>query len=145
MTLYYSATRGFLAESLHPDLPADAVAITAADHLALLDGQAAGRAIVAGDDGRPRLAPVARPTIGQLRERAVTSTKREAARRIEAIAPLWRQLNDSRKPGAQADQRFAAIDAIRAASDAIEAEIAAAANAKDLRAIDIAHHSLWPE
>lgn len=143
MALYYSATRGFLTDSLHADIPDNAVPVSAADHLALLDGQSAGRAIVADRNGAPCLAPVVRPTLAQLRDRATIKIKREAVRRIDAIAPIWRQLNDQRDPSEAGAARFAAIDAIRAASDAIEQAVASA-SAKALAALDIANHPLWP-
>ena len=47
--------------------------------------------------------------------------KAEAARRIEAAYPLWRQMNIVREGGAALAAMTAMIDAIRAASDAIEA------------------------
>lgn len=52
--------------------------------------------------------------------------KAEAARRIEAIAPLWRQTNDIRQPSADGTARFAAIDAVRVWSNQLEANAAAA-------------------
>lgn len=49
---------------------------------------------------------------------SVLAVKAEARRRIMAIAPEWRQLNAIRESETAI---FAKIDAIRAASDAIEA------------------------
>ena len=54
---------------------------------------------------------------------AVAAIKIEAARQIEAVAPLWQQLNDMRQPTSEGDARFAAIDAVRVWSDAEEAKI----------------------
>lgn len=48
--------------------------------------------------------------------------KAEAARRIEARWPLWKQLNLSREGGIAMDEMHAGIDAIRAASNALEAQ-----------------------
>ncbi|ATI79452.1 hypothetical protein [Sphingobium yanoikuyae] len=154
MDIFFSpGACAFFTPALHGDaVPADAVAITADAHRALINGQSQGRTIIADDDGRPCLAPVVQPTLAQLRARAIARTKREAARRIEAVAPLWRQMNDIRDRDADiatnaqaqaATIRFAAIDAIRAASNAIEADIATA-TAKTLKAIDLAAHPLWP-
>lgn len=144
MAIYYSAaTPGFFDDSIHADLPADAVKITPARHRELLEAQGEGAAIVADDKGKPR---IDRPTVTIAARRAalVRAVKRQAARRIEAVSPLWRQLNDQRAPSQDGDRRFAAIDAIRVASDAIEADIAAAAS-DALAAIDPAAHPLWPQ
>lgn len=145
MTIFYSASaRGFYDRATHGDrIPPDAVRITAARHRKLIDGQAAGAQILPGPDGKPILErPVA--TLAQFRARMQRLVKREAARRIETISPLWRQFNDIRDPSPAASWRFAAIDAVRAASDAIEDEIAAA-KADELAALVITSHRLWPE
>lgn len=145
MQIFYSpGTRAFYSDLIHGDaVPADAVVITQARHRELLTGQASGRAIIAGEDGFPRLQPAARLTTSDRRAQLAARNKREAARRIEAISPLWRQINDQRDPSDAGAARFVAIDAIRAASDAIEAQIATAA--KDaLAGLDIPNHPLWP-
>ncbi|MGW8202637.1 hypothetical protein ACWGM0_08815 [Sphingomonas bisphenolicum] len=143
MQIFYSAqSAGFYADGIHAAIPADAVKISGARHAELLAAQADGAAIVAGHDGRPKIQR-AKPTIDERRAAAIRHVKREAARRIEAVAPVWRQLNDQRAPSAQGEARFAAIDALRAASDHIEAAILAA-GAADLDALDIAHHPFWP-
>lgn len=144
MAIYYSAaTPGFFDDSIHADLPADVVKITPTRHRELLEAQGEGAAIIADDKGKPR---IDRPTVTIAARRAalVRAVKRQAARRIEAVSPLWRQLNDQRAPSQEGDRRFAAIDAIRAASDAIEADIAAAAG-DALATIDPAAHPLWPQ
>lgn len=140
MIHFSAATLGFYDDRLHATIPADAVHISAKRHRALLDGQARGEQIVADAKGRPTLK--AREA---LEPRAWFSRRlrREAARRIEAVSPVWRQLNDQRAPSPEGAARFAAIDAIRAASDAIEASVATMDSAA-LRAIDIVHHPLWP-
>ncbi|WP_311270843.1 hypothetical protein [Sphingobium sp. WCS2017Hpa-17] len=143
MAIFYSAsTPGFFDDQIHATLPADAVPVTDEQHQQLLTAQSEGAAIGADSDGNPR-ARAASLTIAQRRATAVRQVKREAARRIEAVAPMWRQLNDQRAPSDAGAARFAAIDAVRAASDAIEAEIAGAAKAA-LVALNIAHHPLWP-
>ena len=145
MALLYSASAGgFFDDAIHRTIPDDALAISPARHRTLLDGQAEGRAIVPGDGGRPVLTRLAKPALADLRARAIQRTRREAARRIEHIAPLWRQMNDMRAPGPDADARFAAIDAIRAASTLIERQIASA-SAEQLAALDIAAHDAWPK
>lgn len=54
---------------------------------------------------------------------AVAKIKVEAARQILEVAPIWQQLNDMRDPTPEGAARFAAIDAIRAQSNADEALI----------------------
>ncbi|PZU67512.1 hypothetical protein [Sphingobium sp.] len=153
MALYYSASaHGFFDDRINTDLPADAQPLTAARHRELMLAQAAGAAIEAGDNGKPRLR---RPSASIAARRAalVRQVKREASRRITAIAPVWQQLNDIRfaatvpaldRIGSAASARFDAIDAVRTASDAIEAQISAADDAA-LAAIDIANHPAWPK
>jgi hypothetical protein len=57
--MYYSpSARGFYSEELHGDaMPPDVVPITAEAHAALLDAQAAGMVIVAGQGGAPEAQP----------------------------------------------------------------------------------------
>jgi hypothetical protein len=142
--IFYSGEAGgFYHSDLHGDaIPADAVAITAARHAELLAAQGAGRRIVARG-GRPMIEPRSAPSLSQLRDRAVTSVKREAGRRIAAIAPLWRQLNALRSDAGAQAPLFVAIDAIRAASGAIEAAIATM-TAADIADFDIAADPRWP-
>lgn len=142
MTMLYSpAAGGFFDPALdYPGgLPADAVEISAAKHAQLLAGQAAGRTIRPGKGGKPVLADRV-PTPAQL----IAQIRREAARRIDAVAPVWRQLNDLRTPTPAAAARFAAINAIRAASDLIEQDLAAT-DTTGLRSFPITDHPLWPE
>lgn len=137
MPMFFSAaTGGFY----RPDVnrPADAVEISDAAHARLLAGQAAGRAIVPGKGGKPVLADRI-----PLRAQLVTAIRREAARRIEAIAPAWRQLNDLRDPSPAAAARFAAIDAVRAASTLIEQDLSETATT-GLLAFPVADHPAWP-
>lgn len=76
----------------------------------------------------------------------IASIKAEAARRIEAIAPLWRQINDLAEPQAVgAAERRAAIDEIRAWSNQAEAMLAEAMDADDLEAVLQSIAAGWPE
>lgn len=68
-------------------------------------------------------------------EQQIGAIRAEAGRRIEAIAPIWRQLNDLRESSEAGAARFAAIDAVRAWSDALEARAVAAGSADECRAI----------
>lgn len=138
-------------------MPDDAVIITHGRHAELLAGQGAGRRIIAGQDGRPQLAPLRKPTAGALRGLAIADTKREAARRITAIASIEKQSNDNAlialaalTPDAERAGALAAaidrrrrIDAIRSGSDAIEARIASW-SAAALARFDPADPALWP-
>ncbi|WP_375591705.1 DUF4376 domain-containing protein [Chitiniphilus eburneus] len=69
--MYYSAeTGGFYDPAIHEALPSDAVAISAADHAALLAGNAAGLQIVADQHGYPVLVAPPAPTLDALRAQA---------------------------------------------------------------------------
>jgi hypothetical protein len=140
MTYYSPSAHAFCTDEAR--LPQDAVRITPARHRALLEGQAAGGTIDVGPDGHPRLIRAKKPTVADRRAAACRLVKRVAARRIDAASPLWRQLNDMRTDSPAGRARFAAIDTIRAASDAIEADIARTPG-DALDALDIANHPLW--
>lgn len=139
--LYSPATGGFYDTAFEyaDGLPADGVKITADQHARLLAGAAAGRTIRPGKGGKPVLADRV-PTPAQL----IAQIRREAARRIELIAPLWRQVNDLHNPSPAATARFAAIDAVRAASNLIEQDLAAT-DTPGLRSFPITDHPLWPD
>lgn len=54
--LYYSPSQnGFYSDALHTILPDDAVEVSTADHIMLMNAQATGQRIVPGSDGRPIL------------------------------------------------------------------------------------------
>ncbi len=144
MTIFYSASTGaFYDDAIgYPEgtIPADAVELTPSRYQALLTAQEAGRSITANDHGRPVLAPG--PTADQRRVALIAAIKGEARRRIEAISPTWLQLNDSRAPSPAGAERFAAIDALRAASNRIEQQLQATP-AADLAAFDIHTNPEW--
>ncbi|MFC4256687.1 hypothetical protein GRI97_15815 [Altererythrobacter xixiisoli] len=144
MAIFYSAsTGGFYDETIGYTpgaIPADAVEITPARHAELLAAQKAGRKIMTNDSGRPVLARG--PSAEQQRAALVNAIKAEARRRIEAVSPPWRQLNDSREPSPAGAARFAAIDALRAASDRIEQQLQATP-AADLATFDISTNPHW--
>lgn len=55
--MFYSpSTNGFYDRTIHTEIPADAVEISVSDHAALLEGQGAGKRIIADSNGRPALA-----------------------------------------------------------------------------------------
>ena len=60
MTIYYSKTnQAFYDNQIHTALPEDAVEISQEQHAALLAGQAQGKTIMPGKNGKPVLAPLA--------------------------------------------------------------------------------------
>jgi len=124
--------------------PKGAIKITTTRHAQLLDAQAQGRQIGADNRGRPVIARKHEPSGQALRAQLRTAIQREAAARIRAISPEWQQLNDLREPNEAGAIRFARIDAVRAASNAIE-ELAMLLLAADLAAFPVAAHTLWPE
>lgn len=151
MTLHYSARRNaFFDSCVHAELPDDARAITGEEHQRLLAAQTRGEVIAAAADGSPTSRPPVE-SADQLRARLVAATKREAARRIEVIAPLWRQLNDWRALAAATgdaraaiERHFAAIDAVRAASNRLEAALATM-TPRQLARVDLTDDSHWTE
>lgn len=73
--------------------------------------------------------------LGEDRAQLAGAIKAEAARRIEAIAPAWRQMNDLREPSPEGAARFAAIDEVRTWSNALEARALAATDEAELAAV----------
>lgn len=153
MGKWYSATLGgFLDDAVHRDCPADAVPVTDVEHAALLAAQRAGKEIRPDDDGRP-CPRTPRVETEALRARLIVRTKNEAFRRIEAVAPIWRQMNamaDLARATAAGTEAAPAIwamrdriDDIRTASDALEATIATA-TARRLVKIDPTADPHWP-
>lgn len=86
--IFYSASNGgFYLDDVHDGIPSDAIEITADEHSELLEGQASGKQIVHGADGKPTLADV-----------VVTPQQRASAARAQRDALLtatdWTQLRD---------------------------------------------------
>lgn len=142
MAVFYSASRrGFFDPAVHQVLPDDAVKITPARHAQLLTAQAQGAQIQPDANGRPQ---AVFPTRDDMRAALLRDVKREARRRIEAISPLWRQLNDLREGGDAAAVRFARIDAVRGASALIEEQLVTT-KAAALDRFPVREHPLWPQ
>lgn len=148
------STGGFYHSAINAgSIPADAVRITDKLHAELLAGRATGRTIVAGAQRKPELAPAAPIEAGRILTSVIAAIKREARSRILAIASLERQANDNAAiamkvlggSGAvgQALDRRDRIDAIRAASNALEAEIATWSPAA-LSTFDASAAAHWP-
>lgn len=146
MTIHFASIDGrpaFFDSAIHGDLiPKDAIEITPARHAELLEAQAEGKEIYPGRNGRPRYRQRS-VDAETLRANLTEQTRNEARRRIRAISPEWRQLNDIREPSEAGRKRFAALDEIRAASALIETAIAQTA-AEDLQDTVIADRPEWP-
>lgn len=141
MTIFYSPqTGGFYDTALEypAGLPADCVEVPADRHAPLLAALNSGQRIEISRSGKLLVIAPA-----PARSDLIAAIRAEAARRIGAIAPLWRQLNDTRAPTPQSAARFAAIDAVRAASTLIEQDLADTAD-KGLRGFPVADHPAWP-
>jgi hypothetical protein len=124
--------------------PADAIEISEKRHAQLVAALSAGRKVSADARGRPVIARAAATSAAAVRAQLRTRIQREAARRIASVSPEWRQLNDLREPSEAGAVRFARVDAIRAASNAIE-ELADKLPAEDLGGFPVADHPLWPK
>lgn len=98
--MFYSArTGGFYDRTIHgASIPADAVQITDAEHQALLNGQSAGKRIVADNNGYPMLADPPPPTAEQLRATAVADIeqRRDDALRAGVVLDGTRYHSDDR-------------------------------------------------
>lgn len=140
MNYWYSpSARGFYPQKgPHKFKPADAVSVTEAEHTKLFPKDGPQHEIVAGPKGKPQW------RIDALEDRVaacIKAVKIEAGGRIAAILPLSTQMNLVRD-GRLDDPRFAIVDAIRAASNLIEHDIA---SSEEPEAVPIADHPLWPE
>lgn len=135
----------FFDSALHGDaIPTDAIQLSGeAEYARLLEARNDGAEIELTAAGKFK---VTRPAIdiAARREALSAAAKQEAARRIDAISPVWRQLNDTREPSPEGAARFAMIDQVRAASAAIESDIAVA-GVRRLSGYEIAANPLWPE
>lgn len=141
--LWSPSTRGFYLPDVSSQIPEDAVPVEASVHADCMAQLAAGGVLSCCPDTS---APIAvAPVIAAAERRAglVCAIKAEAYRRIELVSPIWRQLNDLRVRNDAGAVRFSAIDAIRAASDAIE-ELVAAAEDGALPGFPVAANPLWP-
>lgn len=142
MTIKFSASAvGFFDTKLHREIPEDAVNVSAQRHAALLEGQADGHTIIADTRGRPQLRKIEGASLANVRRARIVAIKREAERRINQRMPIWRQINALRD---NTDPGFHVIDAIRQASNLIEAQLATIQTLADLAAFPVTTHPLWP-
>lgn len=84
-TIYYSATANGFYGSDHPSRPADCIEITADEHVALLDGQAQGRIIRGGADGRPELVDRPGPTPAELQASLTAAVQHHLDAQAQAL------------------------------------------------------------
>jgi hypothetical protein len=120
--LYSATTRGFYADGDRA-APADAVKVTPARHAALLEAEAQGHLIEPDAKGRPQIRTRA-ASVAKLRELLIAAIKVEAGRRIRAACPIERQINLLRE--GRGGEIAAMVDPLRARSNALEAQVAAA-------------------
>lgn len=141
-TLYSPSTGGFYLEGISSQIPDDAAPITAARHAQLLEH---GGAYIAAcpKTGKP-VSTVPKVTATDRRAALVRQCRAEARRRILAVSPLHRQINDLRAPSDEGARRFVMIDAIRTASGLIIEQIETAP-ASTLAEFPISSNPLWPE
>lgn len=138
--LWSAATRSFYLCGVSSAVPDDVVPIAAEDHASLLADLANGAILVACPETGKPLAQRPTPTVQEI-HRAIRA---ESQRRILLISPIWRQLNDLRSPSAEGVARFAAIDVVRTASDAIEELASAVSDPTALAEFPVAENPLWP-
>lgn len=74
----------------------------------------------------------------------IDEIKAEAAARIESTLPLWKQINLLRE-GKPNDPLFQKVDAIRVASDSIEAKLVALTDRDAVTGLDVSGAAEWPE
>lgn len=90
MTILYSAsTGGFYDTTIHASMPVDAVELSAEQHRSLLDGQSAGKRIVADEAGRPALQDPPPPSAAEIWSRIKTERDRRTEHGGYAAAGKW--------------------------------------------------------
>lgn len=131
-------------------IPGDALYVTPARHAELMEAQAGGASIAPSPEtGNPVIVAAPALDLATKQTLAVNAIKAEAERRIVAIMPVYQQLNLIRAEanGTALDQAqidaFAAIDAIRTASNAIEAD-AQATDGTTIDQFEVRDNPTWP-
>ena len=95
MHYYSESTGGFYDTTIHTTWPEDAVKITAEYHATLLAGQAQGKTIMPGKDGKPVLAPLAPSHLHRWNGKEWTLDKAAASQLLaEAIDNGTKAIND---------------------------------------------------
>lgn len=81
MTMHYSnSPKGFYDSSVHASIPDGAVAITEAEHIALLEAQSQGKIIQSDENGKPVAVDPEPPTLDELRAVKLTALDKEKRR-----------------------------------------------------------------
>lgn len=150
MAKFYSeAEGGFFDDSIHGQLPVDAVAIDDATWVQLLAAQEAGFAIESDGNGSPVTQAPPEPTLAEKQAQVAANIATEAERRASQLAPTRADLNELRRlivAGAQPTQaqldRWALIDALEADQAQVEADMQAA---PDPYAFDYRDNTRWTE
>lgn len=152
MTEFYSPSRGgFFDDQINRSIPDDCLALKPGQRQALHAALATGKVIRVTAAGAVQAVAPPPPDPDDRRARLHVAVKREASRRILAVAPMWQQINDLRILTTADDtanrdaarSRGAAIDAIRAASNVLDAAIDTM-GARALAQIDVTSDGHWP-
>lgn len=142
MTHWYSPSTGAfgLISWGKKKRPKDAVDVSGEEHAALFPMGEPQRGIETGPDGRPRHKTT---SIEDRRRSTIWSVKSEAARRIDAVMPMFKQINALRLDALSHEncEAFAQIDQIRSASDIIEQDVM---DSEAPEAVPINSHPAWP-
>lgn len=133
MAKFYSeAEGGFFDDSIHGQLPADAVAIDDATWAQLLAEQEAGYVIEGDGSGNPVTQAPPEPTLAEKQAQIAAEIAAEAEKRASTLAAMREDLNELRRlyvaggtpTQAQLD-RWAQIDALEADQAQVEADMLA--------------------
>jgi hypothetical protein len=146
MKIFWSpSNQGFFGRAgIYADgtVPDDLVPVELDLWQAMISANERGSVIVNGPENLPVAIAPPPPSIEADRLSATQRVKQEAARRIEAILPLHKQINALREFTPETDAAFIQIDEIRHASNLIELDIA---ESEAPAAVPIATHPLWPD
>ena len=166
MTEFYSPSRGgFFDDQINRTIPDDCVPLKPGQRQALHAALATGKIIRVTANGAVQAVAPTPPAIDDRRAQLHTAVKREASRRILAIAPMWQQVNDLRaiaeandataraagtliaeeiaEAALKAYDRGAAIDAVRTASNMLDAAIDTM-SVRVLTQLDVTSAGHWP-
>ncbi len=108
---YSKSTGGFYTREIHGDnIPAGAVEITTEEHAALLEGQAAGKRIVADENGFPVLADPPAPTDEELEFRARAERDRLIRETVDTVNAIRWSAMSAAEQSAWTEYRQALLD-----------------------------------
>jgi hypothetical protein len=141
---FSGSTGGFYHSALHPDIPDDAVAVTDAEHEALLSAQEGGAEIIAGTDGAPQ-ARLPQVDLGTLKANLSASIDAAAEReRLKYITPGAGQAMTYQQKTGEAARYLAATDPVPADYPSLSAEIGiTAGDIGGVAQVIVAAHAQW--